>query len=93
MMSSAEGLMAGVGAGCCICKKATIDFTSASYELSAKDLPLAANRHAAIHLAYCSSYEKIQFSLAKMYGFHFSDESDVTEHVNMPLYQSLQHFN
>jgi hypothetical protein len=55
-MSNAEGLMAGAGAGCCICKKAMIDFTSASYELSARDLPLAANRHAAIHLAYCSSY-------------------------------------
>ena len=49
------GVMDGCDAGCCMLRNAWIDFTSDSYELSAIVLPLEANRHAAIHLAYCSS--------------------------------------
>ena len=57
--------MAGAGAGFCMAKKAKIDFTSVSYEASAIVLPLAANRHAAIHLAYCPSFQ-IKYLKKKM---------------------------
>ena len=52
---SCSGLMAGVGAGCCILRNARIDLTSASYELSAIVFPLDASLHAAIQRAYCAS--------------------------------------
>ena len=48
-------LMTGVWAGCCMDRKALMEATSDSYELSAIVFPLEASRHAAIHLAYCSS--------------------------------------
>ena len=49
------GAIAGLSDGCCIFKKAWIDLTSESYELSAIVLPFDASLQAAIHLAYCPS--------------------------------------
>lgn len=49
-------LTAGACAGFCMLKNDLMLDTSESYELSASERPFDAKRHAAIHLAYWSSW-------------------------------------
>lgn len=50
-------LTTGACAGFCMLKNDFMLDTSLSYELSANERPFEASRQAAIHLAYCSSYQ------------------------------------
>lgn len=56
-------LTAGACAGFCILKNDFMLDTSESYELSANERPFDAKRHAAIHLAYWSSYNVLNQKL------------------------------